>query len=87
MLGEALEMVGTSKGDDGDLALQVHDLPVELPQLREVLLAVESTEIAQQNQDCWTAQQSARVKGLAINCQEVEVKMDPHDEGPSRRQP
>ena len=85
VLGEALEMVGTSKGDDGDLAFEVHDLPVELPQLREVLLAVESTEIAQQNQNGWTAQQSARVKELAINRQEVEVKIDQHNEGRSCR--
>ena len=87
VLGEALEMVRTSKGDDGHLSLRLRDLSVELPQLREMLLAVESTEVAQQNQDGWTAQQSARVKGLAINRQEVEVKMDPHVEGPSRGQP
>ena len=56
MLGEALEMVRTSKRDDGHLSLQLRDLSVELPQLREMLLAVESTEVAQQNQNGWTAQ-------------------------------
>ena len=68
VVGEALEMVRTSKRDDGHLSLQLGDLPVVLPQLRDVLLAVESTEVAQQNQDGWTAQQSSQVKGLAINC-------------------
>jgi len=40
MLGEALEMVRTSKRDDGDLCFQVLYLPVVFPLLREVLLAV-----------------------------------------------
>ena len=33
-LREALEMVRTSKRDDGDLSIQLHYLPIELPQLR-----------------------------------------------------
>ena len=43
MVGEALDMVGTSKGDDSNLSVEFRNLRIELPQLREMLLAVEST--------------------------------------------
>ena len=66
-IGEASEVVRTCKGNDDDLSPQLRDLSVVLPQLRDVLLAIESTEVAQQNEDGRTAQQSARVKDLAIN--------------------
>ena len=49
MLGEALEMVRTSKGDDGNLSVELRDLPVELSQLREMLLTIKSTQIAEQH--------------------------------------
>ncbi len=78
MLGEALEMVRTNKRDDGDLCFQVLDLPVVFPQLREVLLAVESTQVAQQNQDGRPAQQPARVEDLSVKGQKLEVKVDLH---------
>jgi len=78
MLGEALEMVRTSKRDDGDLCFQVLYLPVVFPLLREVLLAVESTQVAEQNQDGRPAQQPARVEDLSVKGQELEVKVDLH---------
>lgn len=78
MVGEALEMVRTSKRDDGDLCFQVLDLPVVFPQLREMLLAVESTEVAEQKQDGRPAQQPARFEGLSVKGQKFEVKIDLH---------
>jgi hypothetical protein len=43
-----------------------------------MLLAVESTEVAQENQNGWAAKQSTGVEDLALNCREVEVEIDQH---------
>jgi hypothetical protein len=51
MVGEAPEMIRSSKGNDGDLSVVLRNLPVELPQLRKMLLAIESTQVPEQNQD------------------------------------
>lgn len=55
VLGKTFEVVGTSKRDHRDSSLQSRDLLVELAQLREMLLAVKSTEITQQDQNCWAS--------------------------------
>ena len=54
------------------------NLLVELPQLREMLLAIESTEVAEQHQDGRTAKESAGGKDFAVGRHEVEVEVDPH---------
>ena len=66
MLGKSPYEIRTGERDDGDLATVLGDLLVELPQLREMLLAVKSTEVAQQNQDGRPAEQPARVERLPI---------------------
>lgn len=76
--GEAFEMVRATKRDDGDLSVQVRYLPVELPQLREMLLAIESTQIPEQNQNGRPSQQPARVENLSVKGPELEVKVDLH---------
>jgi NADPH:quinone reductase-like Zn-dependent oxidoreductase len=43
-----------------------------------MLLAIESTEVAEQNQNCCPPQQSARREDFAVNRHEVEVKIDAH---------
>ncbi len=50
----------------------------ELPQLREMLLAVESTEVAEQNQNGRPPQQLARAEDLSVKGQDLEVKVDVH---------
>lgn len=40
VFGETLDMVRTGEGDDHDLAIVLRYLCVELPQLREMLLAI-----------------------------------------------
>jgi hypothetical protein len=77
-LCEALEMVRTGKRDDGDLSIQLRYLPVELPQLREMLLAVESTQVPEQNQDGRPGEQPAGVEDLSVKGQEVDIKVDLH---------
>ena len=76
--GEALEMVWATKRDDGDLSVQVRYLPIELPQPREMLLAIESTQVAEQNQNGRPPEQPARVEDLSVKSQELEVKVDLH---------
>ena len=78
MFGEALEMARTSKRDDSDPSVELRYLPVELPQLREMLLAIESTEVAKQDQNGRPPQQPARVEELSVKGLEVEVKVDLH---------
>lgn len=46
-----------------------------------MLLAIESTEVAEQDQNCRTTQELAGVEYLAIERLEVEVKVDPHAAG------
>lgn len=43
-----------------------------------MLLAKESTEVAEQNQNRWASQQSARGEEFALERDEVEVEIDPH---------
>jgi len=76
--GEAFEMVRSTKRDDGDLSVQVRYLPVELSQLREMLLAIESTEVPKQNQNSRPPQQPARVENLSVKGPELEGKVDLH---------
>ncbi len=66
IVGEALEMVRTSKRDDGDLSVQLRYLLAELPELREELLAVELTEVAEQNQNGGPPHRSARAEDLSV---------------------
>src|SRR5579859_1289417 len=77
-LGETLQVIGGGKRDHRDPAVPALDLPVELPQLREMLLAEESTEVAEQDQDGRPAKQFARAEGLALDRHQVEVEIDPH---------
>jgi len=76
--GEALQVVRTGKGDHRYPPLRLGDLLVELPQLREMFLAVESTEVAKQNQNRRSAKQPMCRKDFAIEREEVEVEIDPH---------
>jgi len=66
IVGEALEMVRTSKRGDGDLSVQLRYLLAELPELREELLAVELTEVAEQNQNGGPPHRSARAEDLSV---------------------
>jgi hypothetical protein len=43
-----------------------------------MLLAIESTEVAQEHKNRRAAEESARGEGLAFDSEEVEVKVDPH---------
>jgi hypothetical protein len=43
-----------------------------------MLLAIESTEVAEENQDGWTPKQTTGVEDFALNRHEVEVKIDRH---------
>lgn len=51
---------------------------VELPQLGEMLLAVESTEVAEQNKDRRSAKQPTYGEHFAVQRKEVQVEIDPH---------
>ncbi len=53
-------------------------LVVEPPQLREMLLAIESTEVAEQDQDRGASDQLARREDLVVNRQEIEIELDAH---------
>jgi hypothetical protein len=76
--GEALQLIGLGKRDHCHSAPLALDLLVELPQLREMLLAEESTKVAEQNQDGRPAKQFARAEDLAIDRHQIEVEIDPH---------
>jgi hypothetical protein len=76
--GEALQLIGVGKRDHCHSAPPTRDLLIELPQLREMLLAEESTEVAEQNQDGGPAKQFASAEDLAIDCHQIEVDIDPH---------
>ena len=78
VLGEAFQMAGTGKRHHGNAPLERCDLLVELPQLREMLLTVESTEVAQYYQEGRAAEQLLSMENSAIKRQEIEVKIDPH---------
>lgn len=78
MSSEALELVRTRERDHHHSSMQPGYLLVELPQLREMLLAEESTEVAQQDQDRRTPQQLTRREDGAVDRQEVEVEVDAH---------
>jgi hypothetical protein len=43
-----------------------------------MLQAKESTEVAKQNQNCRPSKQSVRGEDLAVDPDQVEVKIDPH---------
>ncbi len=43
-----------------------------------MLQAIESTEVAKQNQNGRPAQQSLCGEAFAVDCDQVEVKIDPH---------
>lgn len=43
-----------------------------------MLLAKESTEVAEQNQNGRPAKQLVCVENLAIDCHQIEVEIDPH---------
>jgi hypothetical protein len=75
---ESLEVAWTRERDHSDPSVQFRDLPVEVPQLREMLLAVESTEVAEENQNGWAPKQSAGGEDFGVNRHEVEVQIDQH---------
>jgi len=77
-IGEGFEMYGAGERDHRDPPLARRNLLIELPQLREMLLAVESTEVAQQHQNGWAPKQPARWEVFAVERHEVEVEIDPH---------
>ncbi len=58
--------------------MQLCDLMVELSQLREMFLAIESTQVAKQYQNRRAAEQPACCIDFAADCQEVEVEIDAH---------
>ena len=78
MLGKALDVVWAGERDDSDPSLQPLDLRVELPQLREMLQAEQSTEVAEQNQDRWPPQEIAARKGMTLDRLKIEIEVDPH---------
>jgi hypothetical protein len=43
-----------------------------------MLLAIESTEVAKENQNGGALEQSAGMEDFALDCHELEVKIDPH---------
>src|SRR5579859_3368958 len=77
-LGETLQVIGGGERDHRDPAVPALDLLVELPQLREMLLAEESTEVAKQDQNGRPAKQFVSVEDPAIDRHQVEVEIDPH---------
>ena len=78
-LREAFEVVRLGKRNHNDLTMVHRDLPVELSRLRKMLLAEESTNVAQQDKDCRAPQQAPGVKDVSINRPQVEVQIDRHD--------
>ena len=77
-LGEALQMIGGGKRDHGHPPVQLCDLWVELPQLREMLLAEESAQVAEENQDGRATEQFACGEDFTIHRHQVEVEIDLH---------
>jgi hypothetical protein len=71
-------VVRVGKRDHRHPPLRCGNLLVVLPQLREMLLAIESTEVAEEDQNGWAPKQSLRVEDFAVNRHEVEVKIDRH---------
>ena len=78
MLSEALHVGWAGKRDDGDPSLQPLDLRVELPQLREMLEAEQSTQVAEQNQDRRPPEKVAAGIGISVDRLDIEVEVDPH---------
>jgi len=54
------------------------NLLVELPQLREMLLAIQSTEVAEEHKDGRTAEKLACGEDFAVHGEQVEVEVDRH---------
>jgi hypothetical protein len=52
-----------------------------------MLLAIESTEVAEENQNGWGPKQATSVEDFALNCHEVEVKIDPAPDHHAIRSP
>jgi len=77
-IGEGFEVLWAGKRDHCDFPLPPVDLLVKFPQLREMLLAIESTEVAEEHQNGRTAEKPARGEGFAVDGQEIEVEVDPH---------
>ena len=77
-IGESFQATGIGKGDHRYPPLLLLDLVVELAQLREMLLAVESTQVAEENQNRRTAQKPAGREDFAVDCQEVEIEVNLH---------
>jgi hypothetical protein len=75
---EALQLIGGGKRDHRHPPFQLCNLRVELPQLREMLLAEESTQVAKKNQDGRLAKQFVSVEEPTIERHEVKVEIDPH---------
>src|SRR6266851_6582240 len=75
---EALEVVRAGKRDDCNPPVGFRDLLFEFSQLREVLLAEESTKVSEEDQNRWAPKQSAGVKDLAIESSKVEAKIYSH---------
>ena len=63
------------EGDHGDLAASRCDLRAVFSQLREMLLAEQSTEVAKDDQDGWFPQQGGGGKRLTINVLHREFKV------------
>ena len=78
MPSEALDVVWAGKRNDSNPSLQPLDLRVELPQLREMLQAEQSTQVAEQDQDRWPPQKTAGGIGISLERLDVEVEVDPH---------
>ena len=77
-IGEGFEVLWAGKRDHCDFPLPPLDLLVKFPQLREMLLAIESTEVAEEHQNGRTAEKPARGEGFAVDGQEIEVEVDLH---------
>ena len=75
---ETFQLGGTGERDHRNTAIRPGDLLVVPPQLREMFLAEESTQVAEQDQNRGTPQQPAGREDFAVDGQEVESEIDPH---------
>jgi hypothetical protein len=78
MVSEPGDVIGSSERDDYDAATQAGYLGVVLPQPREMLLAIQSTQIAEQDQDRRASQEAPSGERAAVRGPQLEIEVDSH---------
>ena len=77
MASELGDVIRPCEGDNGNTAAQTLDLVNVLAQLCEMLLAIQSTEVAEQDQDRRTSEKASSRERATVGGLELEVKLDP----------